>query len=60
MTGHKLSCLGLVRTLTIKGWTALELLLEKEQKQVPDIKMKKNLPKREGFRLEDYSGNPGE
>ena len=55
------SCLsGLVRRINMKGWTALEILVEQEHKTIPEVKLKNFVFKRQNMELEDYSVDPGE
>ena len=44
--------------MTMKGWTALELLLEQESKDSPGMAMKVFEPKHKDMKLEDYSVDP--
>ena len=44
----------------MRGMTALELILEQEGKAIPDITMKKFIPKYAGMELGDYSVDPGD
>ena len=50
---------GIVKNMTMKGWTALELLLEQEGKDSPGMAMKVFVPKHKNIKLEDYSVDPG-
>ena len=49
---------GLLRSIQIRGQTALELLKGNENREIPEIKMKIFVPKHETITIEDYAANP--